>query len=398
MKFNAPVPKQELENRLNAFRLELENQDKNWQMVLIHNPVNLYYLTGTVPDGLLVITKKQAILWVRKNYDRARNESEFEDIRSMKSFRDISEYFIDIPKSVYLEYKHATLQWLNLVKKHLKFEECKDILPVLQSLRVIKSEYEIECIKASGKIHAQSLEQVLPVFLREGVSEAELCGEVLLDLIRRGSMGSCRFENPHGEAVGGMCSFSENGLNGISFDSPDGCTGTYIPIQALGSHSRKLKKGDIVFADISCGVAGYHTDKSVTYFYGKLSEHKNGDLIKRAYNICLDIEKNTSKMLKPTIKLSDIYDFAYNAVPDEFKQGFMFGKKFLGHSIGLAMDEYPAIAKGFDLKIKPNEVFAIEPKIKLDGIGLVGTENTYLVSEQGGICLTGKPQPLIEII
>ena len=103
-------------------------------------------------------------------------------------------------------------------------------------------------------------------------------------------------------------------------------------------------------------------------------------------------------MLKPTIKLSDIYDFAYNAVPDEFKQGFMFGKKFLGHSIGLAMDEYPAIAKGFDLTIKPNEVFAIEPKIKLDDIGLVGTENTYLVSEQGGICLTGKPQPLIEII
>lgn len=398
MKFNTPVPKYELENRLNAFKSELEKKDKSWQMVLINNPVNLYYLTGTVPDGLLVITKEQAILWVRRDYDRARNESEFENIRSMKSFREIAEYFKDIPKTVYLEYKYANLQWLSLIKKHLAFEEYKDVLPVLQSIRAIKSEYEIECMKASGKIQSQSLEQILPVFLREGVSEAELCGEVLLDLIRRGSMGSCRFENPHGEAVGGICSFSESGLNGISFDSPDGCKGTYIPIQALGSHSRKLKKGDIIFADIACGVAGYHTDKSVTYFYGRLSKHKNGDLIKTAYNICLEIEKKASAMLKPNTILSDIYDFAYNAVPNEFKSGFMFGKKFLGHSVGLAMDEYPAIAKGFDLEIKSNQVFALEPKIKLDGIGLVGTENTYLVSEQGGICLTGKPQPLIEII
>lgn len=398
MNYNSPVPKQELESRLKTFISELNFVDKDWQMVLIHNPINLYYLTGTIPDGLLVITKDQSILWVRRDYERARNESKFEDIRCMKSFRDIAEYMEKIPHTVYLEYKYANLQWLNIIRKHLKFEEYKDILPVLQNIRAIKSKYEIECIKQSGRIHAQSLEQILPAFLRQGVSEAELCGEVLLDLIRRGSMGSCRFENPHGEAVGGMCSFSESGLNGISFDSPDGCIGTYIPIQALGSRSRKLKRGDIVFADIACGVAGYHTDKSVTYFYGKLSEHKNGDLIKKAYNVCLDIENKAAKMLKPNTLLSDIYNFAYSNISDEFKQGFMFGKKFLGHSIGLAMDEYPAIASGFDFKVKLNQVFALEPKIKLDGIGLVGTENTYLVSEQGGICLTGKPQPLIEII
>ena len=62
MKFNTPVPKYELENRLNTFKSELEKKDKTWQMVLINNPINLYYLTGTVPDGLLVITKEQAIL------------------------------------------------------------------------------------------------------------------------------------------------------------------------------------------------------------------------------------------------------------------------------------------------------------------------------------------------
>ena len=44
MKFNTPVPKYELENRLNAFKSELEKKDKSWQMVLINNPVNLYYL------------------------------------------------------------------------------------------------------------------------------------------------------------------------------------------------------------------------------------------------------------------------------------------------------------------------------------------------------------------
>ena len=78
------------------------------------------------------------------------------------------------------------------------------------------------------------------------------------------------------------------------------------------------------------------------------------------------------------------------------ENGFMNGGKFLGHSIGLVMDESPALANGFKGKLEQaGMVFAVvSPKIALPGIGMVGTENTYLVTAGGAKSLTGQPQPL----
>lgn len=395
--FYAPVPRFELEDRLNRLRSELTNSDDKWSMVIINNPINLYYLTGTIPEGILTVTKNEAILWVRKGYERAKKESLFEDIRQMKSFRTVCDYFGQTPDTIYIEHGYATIKWISMVQKYFRFYKYKDIAPILQKLRLNKSEYEIACIKKSGQIHSYVTEKIFPTLLEDGISEAEICLKTALEMVKRGSMGVNRFENPLGESSSGICSFSENGLYGLSFDSPDGCKGTYIAVQSIGSNNRKLKKGDIVFADIPCGVAGYHTDKTVVYFYGKLSEHASGEMIKKAYNTCIEIEKKTAEMLKPNMTLSELYEYAVSLVPDEFKQGFMFGKKFIGHSIGLCMDEPPAIAKSFEEKLGCNQVFALEPKIALDGIGIVGSENTYLVTENGGIRLTGDILPIIEL-
>ena len=75
----------------------------------------------------------------------------------------------------------------------------------------------------------------------------------------------------------------------------------------------------------------------------------------------------------------------------------MNGGKFLGHSIGLVMDEAPALAKGFKEVLEPGMTFAVEPKIALPGLGMVGTENTYLITEKGTRSLTGRSYPLREI-
>ena len=69
--------------------------------------------------------------------------------------------------------------------------------------------------------------------------------------------------------------------------------------------------------------------------------------------------------------------------------------KFLGHGIGLNVDEYPVIAKGFKIPLQENMVFAIEPKKGIEGIGMVGTENTFIVTPDGGRCITGNNPGLI---
>lgn len=69
--------------------------------------------------------------------------------------------------------------------------------------------------------------------------------------------------------------------------------------------------------------------------------------------------------------------------------------KFLGHGIGLNIDEYPVLAKGFKEPLKENMVIALEPKKGIEGVGMVGIENTFIVTPEGGRCISGKNPGLI---
>jgi Xaa-Pro aminopeptidase len=86
---------------------------------------------------------------------------------------------------------------------------------------------------------------------------------------------------------------------------------------------------------------------------------------------------------------------------DDFKRNFMgFGNrqvKFLGHGLGLHVDELPVIAEGFDDPIEENMVFAVEPKKGLKDVGLVGAEDTYIVTKDGAKCITGGGCDIIEV-
>jgi Xaa-Pro aminopeptidase len=68
---------------------------------------------------------------------------------------------------------------------------------------------------------------------------------------------------------------------------------------------------------------------------------------------------------------------------------------FLGHGVGLQIDEPPVLAEGFDEPLAEGMALALEPKKGVPGVGMVGTENTYVVTAQGGRSLTGKNPGLI---
>ena len=97
------------------------------------------------------------------------------------------------------------------------------------------------------------------------------------------------------------------------------------------------------------------------------------------------------------VPVEDLYLIPMSKFNNIYGDGFMNGGKFLGHSIGLVMDEAPAIAKGFKDILEPGMTFAVEPKIALPGLGIVGTENTYVITEHGARSLTGDSHPLREV-
>lgn len=391
------VPRAELDARLLAFRRAMTAQDPNWSVALINHKINLYYMTGTMQDGVLVIRPDSAIFWVRRSFDRGRNESLFADIRPMKSFRTLAEFYTDFPQTVYAETKTATLDWLSMLKKYLPVQEVKSINPVMNDLRAVKSSYELTCMRHAGEIHAEVLEKLAPTFVKEGISETELALAVYEEMLRRGSHGIARFNNPLGEDVIGLCSFGKSGLVATAFDGPGGTGGTCIAMQSIGSSERRLVKNRLVYLDIPCGIEGYHSDKSIVLYYGSLAQDPNAAIIQEAYAYCCELEQKIAARLIPGAILEEIYAEIIEQLDPKYAQGFMNGGKFLGHSIGLTMDEPPVIARSFKQPICENMTFAIEPKIALPEIGMVGTENTYVVTADGGVSLSGKPHTLIEI-
>jgi Xaa-Pro aminopeptidase len=71
--------------------------------------------------------------------------------------------------------------------------------------------------------------------------------------------------------------------------------------------------------------------------------------------------------------------------------------RFVGHGVGLELDELPVLATGFDIPLEPGMTIAIEPKFFFPERGGVGIENTYLVTETGFENLTVFPEEIVSI-
>ena len=393
-----PVPADELKNRLFRLRTALTQHDPAWSMILLDNKIDLYYFTGTMQDSLLVITPDEATLFVRHSLDCAQRESLFEDIRPMTGFRTVAEAFPHFPKQVYITTRTMTLQKLSMLQKHLPFSETHAVDGVLSALRAVKSEYELECMRKAGADQRYILEEITPALMRHGMSEARLCSAVFTALMERGAMGISRFNQHFAEDVLGIVSFGENALASFSLDSPSGTVGTCIAMKSIGSSARHLHEGDLVLLDVPGGFRGYHTDKSITFYYGDLHKHPESSKIRAAREQCIFLERQAASMLRPGAVLAEVYEKLCACVDPAFRDGFMNGCKFIGHSIGLTMDETPVIAKSFPEPIVAGMTFAVEPKIALPGIGLVGCENTYEVtSDSAAQSLTGSCDTVFEI-
>jgi Xaa-Pro aminopeptidase len=165
----------------------------------------------------------------------------------------------------------------------------------------------------------------------------------------------------------------------------------------LGSRTRKLRKGDLVFIDNACGVEGYQTDKTMNYMFGRSIPESAVEIHSR----CVEIQDRMAALLKPGIAPSQIYTTVIGSISPEFSDNFMgFGNRragFLGHGVGLLVDELPVIAKGFDEPLQERMVLALEPKKGIPGVGMVGIENTFVVTRHGGRSITGASPGLIPV-
>lgn len=388
----------ELLDRRSRFCRMMEDVNPGWNTAIILSKVNQYYFTGTMQDALLLIKRGgKAFYFVRRSFERAKEESPLEGIYPIKSYRDAAAVAGEDCGSTFFETEVATLAILARLQKAFHFDRISSLDRVISSLRAVKSPYELYFAEQSGKLHHEFLTEIVPGLLREGMTEADFAACVYEGMVRHGHHGVSRFSMFQTEMIAGQIGFGENSLIPTSFDGPGGAAGIGPAAPVLGSRERRLKKGDLVFVDIGFGLNGYHSDKTQVYCFGG----RPSDEATQAHRGCIEVQKMTAAELRPGAIPSKIYEKIMGGLSEEFLHNFMgFGSRranFLGHGVGLQIDELPVIAKGFDEPLCEGMLIALEPKKGIEGQGMVGVEETYLVTPEGGRCITGGGRDIMVV-
>ena len=389
------IGKAEFLERIVRLRAAMDMRDPDWETLMLVGRVNQYYFTGSMQDGLLMIRRDgTCIYFVRRSYDRARQESALSDVLPMESYRDAAKVVGADCGKTYLETEIMTLGVLERLKKAFHMGTPHSLDRIVLSVRAVKSPAELALMEESGRLHRHLLENLVPGLLREGMSEAELAGRVTLAMLETGYHGVTRFGMFQTEMGIGQIAFGTNSLLRTSFDGPGGMRGMSAAVPLVGNRERKLNRGDLVFVDVGYGVEGYHTDRTQVYRFGEEPTPEMTAL----HTLCIDIQREAAAALRPGNLPSDVYKTALSHVRPEMEPDFMGfqGQKvrFLGHGVGLQIDEFPVLTIGFDEPFQSGMTIALEPKIGLAGAGMVGVEDTYVVTDKGGRCLTGGGQPI----
>jgi Xaa-Pro aminopeptidase len=391
------IPKEELVRRHEACRHHLQAVAPGAGGLLVFSRLNIYYLTGTMGQGVLWLPLEgDPVLMIRKGVERARLESGLKNIVPFRSYSDLPGLAGDagspFTKTIAAIMSGLTWQLGQLLAAKLKDYSIVAGDHALTLTRSVKSEWELEIMRRCGERHHRCLYELIPARIRPGMTEREIshiCWQVFFE---NGHQGLLRMQAHGEEAFLGHVAAGDSGNYPSSFNGPLGLRGEHPAVPVMGYAGKIWEQGEPLGLDIGFVVDGYQTDKTQVCWAGS-SFDVPAD-VRRAQDTCMEIQARTAAMACPGATPEEIWlESVVMAEKAGFAEGYMGlgGNKvpFLGHGIGLNIDEYPALARGFTEPLECGMALALEPKIGIEGIGMVGVENTFEVTPAGAKSMTG---------
>jgi Xaa-Pro aminopeptidase len=392
------VPKKEIEKRISRFQTQLAAGELDGAFILQN--ADRFYFSGTIQSAVLFIpSKADPVLMVQKNLERAQSESPLKHIIKVKNknlvwqvlddfgFNHFSKAGLEmdvLPANLYLWFQDAVprCRWV-------------DVSGTIRKLRMLKSTYEIEQIKKATAILHTGLTEIKGV-IRKGITELEIDGHLAMIARREGHMGTLRMRGWNQEMTYAHVLSGESGSVISLLDSPHGGSGN-TPAMAQGAGFRRIKENEPIGIDYGVAINGYIGDQFRTYVIGALS-----DPLKKAHDCAEDILSLLVEKACPGVPCAELYEAAVAKATQEGLADFFMGSgegqvRFIGHGIGLEIDEYPVISPHFNGVLEEGMVLALEPKFVFPQQGVVGIEDDYQVTFEGLKRLTRTDQTLIRI-
>ncbi len=361
---------------------------------LIRDNANIYYLTGRVFRGYIYIDRRGPgpFYFVRQPSTlRADRPDTVFHIRKPEEIREhLDKIGVRPSANIALELDNiSSSAATRLAGAFGMTAPSLNISPILRQARAVKTPAEQEKLIRSGQKHTYVYSRI-PHLYQEGMRDIDLQIEIERLSRQEGCLGLFRIAGDEMELFMGNVLTGHNADEPSPYDFAMGGLGL-DPSLPVGANGTLIKPGRTVMVDVNGNYTGYMTDMTRMYYIGELS-----DEARRACSLSAEICRTLASMMLPGTKASDLYtkatEMAAEAGMTEYFMGHRSHAGFVGHGVGIEVNELPVIAPRSRDIISSGNVIALEPKFVISGIGPVGIENTYIVGSDGGRCITTAPE------
>jgi Xaa-Pro aminopeptidase len=390
------TPKEELENRIKQLRTSMEKQGMTFSIILQN--VDLFYLAGTIQKGIFVIpVDHEPMLFIEKNIDRATIETGL-DITPIKRDRDVKDVLAArgiLKGKGGMELDVVPVSVFERWKSLLGFENFADVWPMIRDVRIAKSPFEIIQIRKSGAVCDHVFHKAREV-VREGAREVDIAAILEAEGRKVGHQGYLRMRGLNQEMMNLYITHGRSGTIPSCGDVPIAGAGVTHAI-AQGPSLNKVERGVPVVIDYGGGYNGYITDETRPFVVGELQER-----FRKPYEVAKEIVEDAMVYGKEGVDGTELFmraeEKAKKAGLEEYFMGFGPGKvSFVGHGLGLEINELPVITSRHHIILQEGMVFAFEPKFIFPGEGAVGIEVDFIVRKNELERVTLTPIDLVTI-
>jgi Xaa-Pro aminopeptidase len=390
------TPKEEIAARIDKLRKGMT--EKGIELAVILQNVDIFYFTGTLQRGVLVVSAdKGPEFFVEKSIYRAGLETPLDviPVRRDKEVKDIliEKNMLHGRCAMELDVVPVAIceRWKSLLGK----DRMEDLSQIIRDVRLIKSEFEVAQFRKSGEIVERVFEKAKDI-IKEGMREIDIEAELVAEGRRRGHQGFLRMRGLNQEMMNLYVT------HGYSTTIPSGAD---VPISGIGvTHAigqgasvNVVRRGIPIIVDYGGGYNGYITDETRAYAVGPLK-----DLFQKPFEVARDIINETMESAREGADATEVFGKAMDRVRaaglEEHFMGHGEGQvSFIGHGLGLEINELPVITPRHRMILKEGMVFAFEPKFIFPGEGAIGIEVDFVVRKNGLERLTKTPLDVVYV-
>lgn len=364
--------------------------DAKTDAILITDNANTYYLTGRVFSGYIYIPLEGKVRYMV----RRPVELEGDGVEYIRKPEDIIEKLDTPPTRLGLELDLTPYTLAMRLTKAFAGSTPVNISPLMRVARSVKTAQEQEKMRMSGVKH-EHVYSMVPHLYTAGMTDLELQVEIERLSRLEGCLGQFRISGDSMELYMGNLLAGDNADNPTPYDFAMGGAGI-DPSLPVGADGSVIRPGNSVMVDMNGNFTGYMTDMTRTFALGEISAEA-----RKAHQLSIDICREVSRHAVPGTEAKALYELAEKMVAEAGMERYFMGHRqkagFIGHGVGIEVNELPVIAPRSKDIIAEGNAIAIEPKFVIPGTGAVGIENTYLVGAGGATSITNAPQEIVSL-